>query len=119
MKQRIEWLAILRGMNILLVVMVHICLVDLSTGENHAFCTLVSWPFHAVRMPLFIFASGGLLYLSRIRKGVETRALYKDKFQRITIPFLRRPPCCRGEISLNRSYTSVASRRSRSGFWRC
>lgn len=88
MKQRIEWLAILRGMNILLVVMVHICLVDLSTGENHAFCTLVSWPFHAVRMPLFIFASGGLLYLSRIQKGVETRALYKDKFQRITIPFL-------------------------------
>ena len=87
MKQRIEWLAVLRGFNILLVVMVHIQLVDMSTGTNHSFCSAVAFPFHPIRMPLFIFISGGLLYLSRIRKNISTKALYKDKFQRIMIPF--------------------------------
>ena len=88
MKQRIEWLAVLRGLNILLVVMVHVQLVDMSTGTNHPFCSAVAFPFHPIRMPLFIFISGGLLYLSRIRKNISTKALYKDKFQRIMIPFL-------------------------------
>lgn len=87
MKQRIEWLAVLRGFNIMLVVMVHIQLVDMSTGTNHLFCSAVAFPFHPIRMPLFIFISGGLLYLSRIRKNISTKALYKDKFQRIMIPF--------------------------------
>ena len=88
MKQRIEWLAVLRGLNILLVIMVHIQLVDMATGENHLFCQALSFPFHPIRMPLFIFISGGLLYISRIRKHVDTKALYKDKFQRIMIPFV-------------------------------
>ena len=88
MKQRIEWLAVLRGLNILLVVMVHVQLVDMLTGENHSFCTTLSFPFHPIRMPLFIFISGGLLYISRIRKKISTKALYKDKFQRIMIPFV-------------------------------
>ena len=88
MKQRIEWLAVLRGLNILLVVMVHVQLVDMLTGENNSFCTTLSFPFHPIRMPLFIFISGGLLYISRIRKNISTKALYKDKFQRIMIPFV-------------------------------
>ena len=68
--------------------MVHVQLVDMSTGENHSFCNALSFPFHPIRMPLFIFISGGLLYLSRIRKNISTKALYKDKFQRIMIPFV-------------------------------
>jgi len=88
MKQRIEWLAVLRGLNILLVVMVHVQLIDMSTGANHYFCELMALPFHPVRMPLFVFVSGGLLYLSRIRKSVRVADLYKDKFQRIVIPYL-------------------------------
>jgi peptidoglycan/LPS O-acetylase OafA/YrhL len=86
-KERIQWLGILRGLNILLVIMVHVQLVDMSTGENHSFCSALSFPFNPIRMPLFIFISGGLLYLSRIRKNIPTKALYKDKFQRIMIPF--------------------------------
>ena len=86
-QQRIEWLAVLRGLNILLVVMVHVQLIDMATGANHLFCTRTAMPFHPIRMPLFIFISGGLLYLSRIRKQIPTRALYVDKFQRIMVPF--------------------------------
>jgi len=88
MKERIQWLALLRGLNIILVVIGHVQLVNMLTGENHFFCRALSFPFHPIRMPLFIFISGGLLYLSRIRKEIPTKALYKDKFQRIVIPFV-------------------------------
>lgn len=87
-KKRITWLAVLRGLNILLVVMVHIQLVDISTGNNHAFCEWMALPFHPIRMPLFIFISGGLLYLSRICRQLPVKDLYKEKFQRIMLPFL-------------------------------
>lgn len=88
MKERIEWLAVLRGFNILLVVMFHVQLIDMATGENHLFCSQVCLPFNSVRMPLFIFCSGGLLYLSRINKGWGVKDLYVDKFYRICCPFL-------------------------------
>ncbi len=86
--EHIEWLAVLRGLNILLVVMVHVYLVDNLTGQNHLFCVNLSLPFHPLRMPLFIFISGGLLYLTRIRKNIPIRSLYINKFQRIMIPFV-------------------------------
>lgn len=85
---RIEWLSLLRGLNIILVVMFHVNLIDLSTGENHTFCTSICEPFNPIRMPLFIFCSGGLLYLSRIRKGWSVKDLYVDKVNRILYPFL-------------------------------
>ena len=88
MKKRIEWLALLRGLNILLVVMFHVQLIDMTTGENHLFCSLVCQPFNSIRMPLFIFCSGGLLYLSRIKKGCSIKDLYIDKFIRICCPFI-------------------------------
>ena len=85
--ERIEWLALLRGLNILLVVMFHVQLIDMSTGHNHSFCSDICLLFNPIRMPLFIFTSGGLLYLSRIRKNIQVKELYYDKFKRIMIPF--------------------------------
>jgi hypothetical protein len=38
-------------------------------------------------MPTFIFVSGGLLYLSRIKSGWSTVNLYIDKTKRILLPF--------------------------------
>lgn len=78
MKQRLEWLSLLRGLTILLVVMFHVQLIDKSTGENHAFCETISYPFRLVRMPTFIFVSGGLLYLSRIKSKWSVVSLYLD-----------------------------------------
>lgn len=88
MQERIQWLALLRGFNILLVVMGHVQLINMSTGVNHDFCVQISEPFRPFRMPLFIFCSGGLLYLSRIRKNWSVKNLYIDKFFRILCPFL-------------------------------
>lgn len=86
--QKIEWLSLLRGLNIVLVLMFHVNLIDMTTGMNHSFCSEICIPFNAIRMPLFIFISGGLLYLSRIKKNYTVKDLYYDKFQRIMIPFI-------------------------------
>lgn len=88
MNDSIKWLAVLRGCNILLVVMVHVQLINMATGENHDFCNSITMPFNPIRMPLFVFCSGALLYVSRIKKGWKTIALYKDKIQRIAVPFI-------------------------------
>lgn len=88
MTNKIEWLSVLRGLNILLVVMYHVRLIDFSTGENQLFCEYISAPFTPFRIALFIFISGGLLYLSRIKKEWSVKDLYIDKAQRILIPFV-------------------------------
>ena len=85
---RIEWLSLLRALNIVLVVMFHVVLIDIATGDNHPFCSLITAPLLPVRMPLFIFISGGLLFTSRIAKGWGNGALYVDKLKRIMVPFL-------------------------------
>lgn len=78
----------MRGLSIVLVVMFHVQLVDMATGANHSLCTTLPTIFTPIRMPFFIFTSGGLLYLSRIRCEWTTRALYADKLRRIAIPFV-------------------------------
>jgi fucose 4-O-acetylase-like acetyltransferase len=88
MKERIQWLALLRGLNIILVVMGHVQLINISTGLNHMFCQQITEPFAPIRMPLFIFCYGGLLYLSRINKDWKVKKLYIDKIKRIVCPFL-------------------------------
>ena len=85
---RLEWLSLLRGLNILLVVMAHAQLVDLTTGLNHPWITALSVPFSHVRMPLFIFISGGLLYLSRVQRQWAVGRLYADKARRILVPLV-------------------------------
>ena len=86
--RRLEWLSVLRGLNIVLVVMFHVQLIDMATGQNHVLCEQLPALFTPIRMPFFIFTSGGLLYLSRINKQWSVGRLYWDKFQRIVIPFV-------------------------------
>ena len=84
----LDWVDILRGVNILLVVMWHVSLVDLSTGKPDIMCYHIQEMFIPFRMPLFMFISGGVLYLGRICKDWQTIDLYVDKAQRLLVPFI-------------------------------
>lgn len=87
---KILWLSIIQGWAILLVVIGHVCPYTYS-GVNEElfpvgdFIRRLCYSFH---MPLFMFVSGGLLYLTRLDRGYSTVKLYKDKFQRLVLPFL-------------------------------
>lgn len=85
--KRITWVSIARGLTILLVVMRHVQLVDMSTGQNHMFCVTVSNILIPWIMPLFFFISGGLLWITRIRKGWKVKEVYYDKVIRLLVPF--------------------------------
>lgn len=87
-KERINWLSILRGMTIALVVMNHVRLLNASTGECYQFIYSINDCFVPLRMPTFIMVSGALLFYSRISRGWKTLLLYKDKLLRIGLPLL-------------------------------
>ena len=88
MQNKIEWLSIMRGLNILLVVVAHAQLIDISSGKPFYFFDELNTILVAIRMPLFVFCSGGLLYLSRISKKWTIRNLLIDKVQRLLCPFI-------------------------------
>lgn len=85
---QLDWLAILRSMTIILVVMAHVRLWNIATQANYIFIERINSFFVPLRMPVFIMVSGALLYYTRISKGRKTLALYKDKAVRIGLPLL-------------------------------
>lgn len=85
---QLNWLAILRSITIVLVVMTHVRLWNTTTEANYTFITTINTFFAPLRMPVFIMVSGALLYYTRINKGWKTLALYKDKAIRIGLPLL-------------------------------
>lgn len=87
-KYNITWLSILRGLTIMLVVMNHVRLLNIKTGECYEFIDSIRMVLEPVRIPTFIFISGGLLYLTRISKSWNTSSLYKDKIVRIGLPLI-------------------------------
>lgn len=86
---KILWLSIIQGYAILLVVIGHVNGFNYEAEDAmyplsafiHRFC----YSFH---MPLFMFVSGGLLYLTRLNKGWKTTALYRDKAKRLLLPYI-------------------------------
>ena len=85
---QINWLAILRGLTIVLVLTYHVRLLDTSTGECYQWILEIGKAFKAFRMPTFVMISGALLYYTRISKNWSTISLYKDKIIRIGLPLV-------------------------------
>ena len=86
--QRLNWLSIVRGITIVLVVMYHVRMQDFSTRQNYTFISDINSIFNPMRMPTFIFVSGALLYYTRIVKGWGVGRLYHDKIVRVGLPLL-------------------------------
>lgn len=88
MKEKLAWVSIVRGITIMLVVVYHVQLIDMSTGCNHRFCEIIPQVYLPFFMPVFFFISGGLVYKSRIRRDCGIPEFYRDKFLRIVLPFI-------------------------------
>ncbi|MBR3020988.1 MAG: acyltransferase [Bacteroidaceae bacterium] len=86
--QKLNWLSIVRGITILLVVMYHTRLQDFNTQQNYAFIDRINAPFATLVMPAFVFYSGALLYYTRLAKGWKVGRLYLDKLVRIGCPLI-------------------------------
>ncbi|MCM1110867.1 MAG: acyltransferase [Clostridium sp.] len=86
---RILWLSIIQGYAILLVVIGHVNGYTYNEeGEMYPLSAFVQKFCYSFHMPLFMFVSGGLLYLTRIKKKWKTSALYADKVKHLLLPFV-------------------------------
>ena len=80
MAKKIVWISILQGMAMTLVVLGH-CYIWSNIQWCKDFC-------YGVHMPLFMFVSGGLFYVTRIRKNWLWKDVVIDKLKRLGVPYL-------------------------------
>lgn len=85
----ILWLSIVQGWAILLVIIGHVNGYTYGTeGELYPVSDFLHRFCYSFHMPLFMFVSGGLLYLTRLNKGWKVSKLYVDKMKRLVLPYI-------------------------------
>lgn len=77
---KINWISILQGWAMFLVVLGH-CSIWTENKWCMDFC-------YGVHMPLFMFISGGLFYMTRIKKEWKWKDVAIDKLKRLGIPYV-------------------------------
>lgn len=86
---KILWLSVIQGYAILLVIIGHVNGFNYQAeGEMYPLSEFIHRFCYSFHMPLFMFVSGGLLYLTRVARGWKTSALYLDKAKRLLIPYI-------------------------------
>ena len=87
-KKKIDWLAVLQGFSMLLVVIGHITLTNKSKDPTTPIASSIQAIIYSFHMPLFICISGWLFYYTCIRKSKSYKDVIKSKFKRLGIPFI-------------------------------
>ncbi len=86
MQTKINWILILQGWAMLWVVIGHAPINgNIANGEFYKILYDFAYSFH---MPLFVFISGYLFYITRIQKQKKYLPTLTDKLKRLGIPYL-------------------------------
>lgn len=85
--KRIEWLSILQGWSMLLVVIGHVVLTDDMYDPQYPISSYLYNVIYSFHMPLFIFISGWLLYYTSIARSRSYKEVILSKLKRLLIPF--------------------------------
>lgn len=88
MEKKIDWLAVLQGFSMLLVVIGHVSLTNVPGDPSTPIATGIERSIYSFHMPLFIFISGWLFYYTCIRKEKSYRNVVMAKVKRLGVPFL-------------------------------
>lgn len=87
-KKKIEWLSILQGFSMLLVVVGHVDLYNKSYVASAPISSAIHRVIYSFHMPLFIFISGWLFYYTCMRKDKPYKEVLISKLKRLGIPFI-------------------------------
>ena len=87
-KKKIEWLSVLQGFSMLLVVIGHVSLTNIPRDPNTPIASELERIIYTFHMPLFIFISGWLFYFTCIRKEKTYAEVFMAKIKRLGLPFL-------------------------------
>jgi fucose 4-O-acetylase-like acetyltransferase len=85
---RINWLSVLQGWSMLLVVTGHVTLTNEFRNPATPISAEIERIIYGFHMPLFMFISGFLLYHTKISGGKDFKSVVKDKAKRLMAPFL-------------------------------
>lgn len=85
---RIEWLAVLQGFSMLLVVLGHVTLTNTFQDPQTPLTATIERVVYTFHMPLFIFISGWLFNLTCIKRDTPFRTVISKKVKRLGVPFL-------------------------------
>lgn len=88
MKQKITWLQILQGWSMLLVVIGHITLTGTFKNPETPVSAAIESIIYSFHMPLFMFISGFLFYLTKISRNKAYPEVVADKLKRLGTPYL-------------------------------
>lgn len=85
--KKIDWLAVLQGLSMLLVVIGHVSLTNVPRDPTTPIATGIEKVIYSFHMPLFIFISGWLYYYTCIRKEKGYKDVMISKIKRLGVPF--------------------------------
>ena len=87
MNRKIEWLSILQGWSMLLVVIGHVTLTNIFNDPATPFSSAVERIIYSFHMPLFMVISGYLFYYTKISRNEKYYKTIFSKLKRLGIPF--------------------------------
>ena len=85
--KKIEWLAVLQGFSMLLVVIGHVSLTNQPGDPSTPIATGIERTIYTFHMPLFIFISGWLFHYTCISRGKAYKDMLMSKTKRLVVPF--------------------------------
>lgn len=84
---KINWLSVLQGWSMLLVVIGHVTLTNVFENPETPVSAEIERIIYSFHMPLFMFISGFLFYLTKIGRNKNYRETIGDKAKRLLIPY--------------------------------
>ena len=84
---RINWLSVLQGWSMLLVVIGHVTLTNVFQNPETPVSAEIERIIYSFHMPLFMFISGFLFYLTKIGRDKGYAETIGDKAKRLLIPY--------------------------------
>lgn len=88
MKEKINWLLILKAWAMFLVIVGHSLMYPPGDPGNPNWINHLYFAAKSFRMPLFVFSSGFLFYYSRLKRSIPYGTMLLDKLKRLGIPFV-------------------------------
>ena len=86
-KKKIDWLSVLQGFSMLLVIIGHVVLTNVPGDATTPIATGIGRIIYSFHMPLFIFISGWLFYYTCIGRDKPYKEMLVSKAKRLAIPF--------------------------------
>ena len=87
MQNKINWISILQGWAMFLVVIGHVNLTGIFLDSQTPITSIIQKTIYSFHMPLFMFISGMLFWETRLKRDWNYKNILIDKAKRLLVPY--------------------------------